>query len=209
MINIKIGDKVTHESVYNHKEILTVIGVRKDSLELEGDYSGGTNNTIQSSWLPLDKTLIYSTMNTEYIYETKIVSAFPGTGKSYYVNQDAYSGSFCCSDSDSSKFPKEGFPENYIEHIKYLIGKKRIVFVSSHKIVRDALVANNLEFTLVYPDSILKEEYLNRYKERGSLNSFIQLIDKNWDNWIDELKSQTGCVHIQLKSQQFLSNARI
>ena len=139
-----------------------------------------------------------------------LVAAFPGTGKSYYVNYGEGSGYMpqgFATDSDSSKFDKANFPANYIEHIKEKIKEGyAIIFISSHKEVRDALVANGLNFTLVYPKENLKEEYLKRYKERGSNQAFIDLIDKNWSNWLFELRRQTGCTHIELESGQFISN---
>ena len=70
-------------------------------------------------------------MKTKTI-RTKIISAFPGTGKSYYHNKNKET----TLDSDSSNFswikdengnntternPK--FPQNYIYHIKENIGK--------------------------------------------------------------------------------------
>ena len=139
-------------------------------------------------------------------YETKIISAFPGTGKSYYVNQAAYEGSLSAIDSDSSKFDKANFPANYIQHIKEAIGKHSIVFVSSHKEVREALFKEKIEFYLVYPDKSLKHEYLGRYFERGSSIEFMKLISANWDKWIDELKTQKGCKHVVLKSGQYISS---
>ena len=60
-------------------------------------------------------------------------------------------------DSDSSTFDKKNFPENYITHIKNKISIVDIILVSSHKVVRDALVKNNINFTLVYPDRTLKK----------------------------------------------------
>jgi hypothetical protein len=104
---------------------------------------------------------------------------------------------YCC-DSDSSTFDKTEFPQNYIEHIKQKMaeGCARI-FISSHKQVRD---------TLIYPDKSLKQEYIDRYKERGNSESFISLLETNWDNWIDECIAQTGCTHIVLSSGQFVSN---
>jgi hypothetical protein len=137
-----------------------------------------------------------------------LIAAFPGTGKTSYCHRDAdYIPQGFATDSDSSTFDKSNFPQNYIEHIKEKIseGYARI-FISSHKEVRDALVENNLEFTLVYPKRELKEEYLKRYKERGSSESFINLLNNNWDNWIEELENQKGCTHIQLESGQFISN---
>jgi hypothetical protein len=139
--------------------------------------------------------------------ETILVSAFPGTGKSHYCNVDVdhMPGNWAI-DSDSSKFDKRNFPANYIEHIKSNIGKVKIIFISSHKDVRDALVTNALPFTLVYPNAELKDEYLERYKQRGSSQAFIDLISKNWDAWLEELRNQKGCKHIELQSCQFISN---
>jgi hypothetical protein len=141
---------------------------------------------------------------------TLLVSAFPGTGKSYYVDYGEGSGYMpqgFATDSDSSKFDKANFPENYIEHIKEKISKGYArIFISSHKDVRDALVINNLPFVLIYPAKELKEEYINRYKERGSSQKFIELISDNWDNWIDDCINQKSCYHIVLKSGQFISN---
>ena len=47
---------------------------------------------------------------------TIVISAFPACGKTYAFNnfQDSYS----ILDSDSSKFDKTYFPDNYIKHIK-------------------------------------------------------------------------------------------
>lgn len=49
---------VYHRDVYNGKERLKVVGIRKDTVELEGDYSGGTHGVNQKSWLSLDGILI-------------------------------------------------------------------------------------------------------------------------------------------------------
>jgi hypothetical protein len=140
--------------------------------------------------------------------ETMLVAAFPGTGKSHYCNVDVdYMPQGFAIDSDSSKFDKSQFPENYIQHIKQKIAEGYArVFISSHKEVRDALVLNNLPFVLIYPAKDLKQEYIDRYKQRGSNEKFVELVSNNWDKWIDELKSQKGCHHIELKSGQFVAN---
>lgn len=53
---ISIGDIVYHRSVYEHKEPLTVVGITKTKIWLEGDFSGGTHNVIQRDWLPIKGT---------------------------------------------------------------------------------------------------------------------------------------------------------
>lgn len=143
-----------------------------------------------------------------FINNTMLVVAFPGTGKSHYCNVNIdYMPLGFATDSDSSMFDKKAFPENYIEHIKLKISEGfGRVFISSHKNVRDALLKNNLPFVLIYPAKDLKDEYLKRYKQRGSNKKFIKLIFDNWEKWIDECRLQTGCFHIELKSNQFISN---
>lgn len=54
--SLKIGDTVYHRSVYEHKEPLIIKGITEDKLLLEGDYSGGTHNVCQRSWLPIKGT---------------------------------------------------------------------------------------------------------------------------------------------------------
>ena len=134
--------------------------------------------------------------------ETKVISAFPGTGKSYcFQNSDKK-----VLDSDSSTFDKKYFPDNYIKHIKDNIGKVDIIFVSSHKEVRDALVENGISYILVYPDKSLKDEYIERYKDRGNNEKFVELISSNWELWIEELQGQKGCSHVILKTYQFIGD---
>lgn len=48
-----IGMKVFHEAICNGKECTTVVGIRKEEVELEGDYSGGTHNVIGQCWFPI------------------------------------------------------------------------------------------------------------------------------------------------------------
>jgi len=83
---------------------------------------------------------------------------------------------------------------------------EKLVFVSSHKVVRDALVEADIPFALVFPERGLKGEYLKRFRARGSDSNFVKLLDDNWDNFIDELENQAGCTPIRLKAGQFLKD---
>jgi hypothetical protein len=135
--------------------------------------------------------------------KTKLISAFPGTGKSHFYRNSHKK----VLDSDSSTFDKSEFPGNYIAHIKENQGEVDIIFISSHKEVRDALVANKLEFVLVYPTRDQKQDYIQRYIDRGSPQPFIDLLSKNWDDWIDELQVQECCTHMQLNPGEYMSDA--
>ena len=141
---------------------------------------------------------------------SRVISAFPGTGKShFYKNSDKK-----VLDSDSSKFSwiengvrNPDFPTNYIEHIKKNIGTADYILVSSHKEVRDALVEAGIFFTLIFPTESLKEEYVQRYKNRGSDQKFIELVEANWKQWIDDNRKQPGCDRIEmLEPEMYISD---
>lgn len=138
---------------------------------------------------------------------TTVVAAFPGCGKSSFFN--TY-GSICL-DSDSSNFSwllkEDGtkerhpeFPANYINHIKENLGKVKWIFVSSHDVVRDALSDNKINFFLVYPSIDRKSEFLQNYKDRGSPDSFINLLDNKWEDWIRECNNYSSpyCIRAQM-----------
>lgn len=133
--------------------------------------------------------------------KTFVISAFPACGKSYCFNN--HQDKFSMLDSDSSEFSwvkdKNGnntkernpnFPNNYINHIKANIGKADVIFVSSHKVVRDALAENGIKTVIVYPNKKLKEEWIRRFKERGNDEKFINFISNNWESFIDDIENE-------------------
>lgn len=115
-----------------------------------------------------------------------LISGFPGIGKSTLVKSLPYA-----SDSDSSKHPKEGFPANYIDHVRTLIGKWRPIMISSHQEVRDALAEAGLPCTIVVPALHLKDAYMERYKGRGSPEPFLNLMNAQWDNFVNSCLNDT------------------
>lgn len=158
--------------------------------------------TLEFNDFVIDK---YNTYRNILEADTLIVSAFPGCGKTYFYNQMKDSG-LNVIDSDSSTFDKADFPDNYIEHIENNIGKQDIILVSSHKEVRDAMNEVGIEFVLAFPHINLKTQYIERYKERGSNEAFIKLIDDNWFEWISPLTQQKGAFPYALESNEYLSN---
>lgn len=149
---------------------------------------------------------------------TIIISAFPACGKSYCFNH--FNGQpFAMLDSDSSKYSwiydEEGnktsernpnFIDDYIAHIKSNIGKVDVIFVSSHKAVRDALTANGLRYFLVYPDINIKADVLQRMKDRGNDEAFIKFQDEHYREFIKEMKATPigEAFQIALRSDEFI-----
>lgn len=133
-----------------------------------------------------------------------VFSGFPGVGKSTVFKST--SNGLVIADSDSSTFDKTQFPGNYMTHIEETRPSVDVLMVSSHNVVRDALVERNIPFHLVYPSADQKEDYMKRYRERGSPQPFLDLMDKNWDTFIAECTAQTGCEHVVLQPGQFLGD---
>lgn len=149
---------------------------------------------------------------------TKVISAFPGTGKTYCYNKLKEIG-ISVLDSDSSEFSwikdengnntterNPDFPDNYIKHIKENIGKVSIIFVSSHDIVREAMSKESIDFILVYPTIHSKWIYERRYRERGSSESFIDMMDKNFDKFIEGMSKDKKHQRIELYGNQTISD---
>lgn len=76
-----------------------------------------------------------------------------------------------CIDLESSNFFVDGKRDEnwykvYVNIAKHLSDQKNIVFISSHKIVREYLNEQNIEFLVVCPSLELKEEWLKKLKDR-------------------------------------------
>lgn len=141
--------------------------------------------------------------------QAKVISGFPGVGKSFLSTRP----NLKISDSDSSKFSwvEKGvrhpdFPQNYIDHIRQCIETHDMVLVSSHKEVREALKANGIEYTIYYPSIESKDIYIERYRNRGNAEAFINLVDVNWDNWIKEIDKETFPTKVKMEGNTYLSN---
>lgn len=127
--------------------------------------------------------------------KTKIIAGFPGTGKSTYHRKhpdttlDSDSSSFSWIITDEGKIRNPDFPSNYIEHIRSSLDSNKYdyIFVRTHKEVRDALTDAGIPFIIAYPPFYEKDRFLKKYKLRGSPQAFIDLIDKNWNEWIADL----------------------
>lgn len=138
-----------------------------------------------------------------------VISAFPGTGKSYLYNK--YPEVF--GDSDSSQFSwlspgvrNPNFVKDYVDHIEEARKTKMCLFVSSHEEVRTEMDRREIPFLLVYPDRSLKEEYIERFKQRGSPEQFITLLTNKWDEMIDSCEVNRGNSVVLSEPNQFLAD---
>ena len=144
-----------------------------------------------------------------------VICGYPGIGKSWlYRNSE-----FNVLDSDSSKFSwiyKDGektternphFVDDYVGHIKANLVDADIICVSTHLEVRQALEKEHINFVTVYPDINEKDAFLQRYKERGSSEKFIEDQAAHWEERISSIEHEPhGSKLIYLKADQNLSD---
>ena len=142
-----------------------------------------------------------------------LISGFPGVGKSYLKNlyEELYND-IIILDSDSSNFSwslpgvrNPDFTNNYIRHIKDNLETADVILISSHKVVREALAKENIEYTLVYPDISLKDEYINRYIQRGSPQTFIDKIIVDWETFVTECGNDEFPTKVKLNAGEYLN----
>lgn len=142
----------------------------------------------------------------------KIASAFPGCGKSTLFKETKdITPIFKISDSDSSKFSKESlWYLKYVDHLENLQEQNYIVLASTHNVVLKELLIRNLPLMVFYPSVDRKEEFLKNYELRGSDTNFVQLMDKQWDNFINDITTTIPeDKRCELKPGQFLSLSKI
>lgn len=147
---------------------------------------------------------------------TRIISGFPGVGKTDFFKKnpdtvlDLDSADYGWDEDDKGRPRNPEFPENYLKVIKENIGKYDYILVSTHEATRQALKDNCIFFYLLVPHAGgtgVKEEYMRRYKERGSPQSFIDLVSTNWTTWLRGCRmGKTGCQFISHSKSWFLSD---
>jgi len=158
-----------------------------------------------------------------------VVCGFPGIGKSYYVKNynnrsiwaDTHDTMFKVYDSDSSSYSwidkndhskgrHPDFPNNYIKHIKAVNTDNSLVFVSSHKEVRDALKEANIPYVIVYPDleKCYKHEYivLRIYRRERAYEGLTETLSKNWKKWIKEINDDEYGIKLTINHNIYLDD---
>lgn len=137
------------------------------------------------------------------------IAGFPGIGKTYLKNNSQ----FFIQDSDSSLFsknedgsPNPNFIRDYFDHLEtFKEDEGQVVLISTHEDVLKELKARGFKHTIVIPEQSSKHIYLERYKHRGSPQAFIDLIDKNWDAWLADIKHRYRNVY-ELEADETLSD---
>lgn len=128
----------------------------------------------------------------------KIVWAFSGAGKTYAAEATKNGKSIVDADcklfqykdvprgtlhqqNQVSRERDESYPDNYIKYVKEVDAD--IIMVNCHP----SLLKNFDDIVMVYPNTDLEREYLERYKERGDNASYIDYMQTEFKGMIDFL----------------------
>lgn len=97
-----------------------------------------------------------------------IIIGYLGVGKSTVSNKNPN-----YIDFDSSMFPKEeGWEKDYVERAEALSEQGFTVFVSAHKTVQDLLKNSKEKIIVIYPNLLLREEWIKKLTERYEKTGF-------------------------------------
>lgn len=130
---------------------------------------------------------------------SKIICAFAGLGKTYlsqkYSNViDFYLQKFKYIYNEnitnfeeykglSNKIINKEWPQNYVKKLKEIMNKDKIILVPADEEVRQLLLLENISFVFVLPSFDSKDNLVERYKERGNSEKFIQRAIQNLIDW--------------------------
>jgi hypothetical protein len=122
----------------------------------------------------------------------------------YYLDENNNRGEAGKADPDNEMRPD--WPYNYVSAIKDVMDKYEYVLIPSDFRVLALMTAEGIPYILVYPHRDCREEYLERYIDRGNKDNFLSIFYENWDWFIDHLEADKYGKHIVLQSHQFLSD---
>lgn len=138
-------------------------------------------------------------MNSRNNDNRYIIAGFPGTGKSYagyqfpneFIDMESSDYHWIYINAIGDKKLNPDWPNNYLDKIedayKNAISTSTILCIccSTHSEVLKGLNDRGLKFIAVCPKD--KEETIRRYRERGNTEDFIDSLDKNFDNYRNDV----------------------
>lgn len=149
-----------------------------------------------------------------------IYSGFAGVGKTYasetHTNViDLESSQFQWVNANPKSIEKNKsrysaknpeWPNNYILAIVKQAKSGKHVLISAQPDVLEALAKQNISFITVTPDRADKDTYIQRYKDRGNPQKFIDNMVQHFEEYIDDMDNNfDATAHIKLHRYSFIS----
>jgi len=90
----------------------------------------------------------------------------------------------------SNRIQNPLWPLNYVKEIIQKSKEYQIVLISQDLDLRNCLRENGCKYYVCFPKKECKQEYIERYKNRGNNEKFISLVSDNFENWVDALMNE-------------------
>lgn len=132
-----------------------------------------------------------------------IYAAFPGCGKTYLCQHNA---GYIDLDIYALGSPIETHIDIYKHFIRWCLEWGYKVITIAEQCVIEALKEMKLDFTLVLPSDGMKDEILERIKNRSDNRNHYMYNLVRYDELIEKLKSIDGVNIIYLQPGQYLSD---
>lgn len=148
-----------------------------------------------------------------------IVSAFPGCGKTFFVNiTNGKYGEYSVVDKDNGSLSTDIDYSNYANEIIDLIGKFDIIFITQYPEVLSHLNKNGYKCVIVAPNntkycskkskSLIKQQWFGRFTIRKNTNDWIDLLNNNYEEWtsLSHLQAMQPSEIILLNQNEYISD---
>lgn len=136
-----------------------------------------------------------------------VISGFAGIGKSGLKDNVPYYDNLKIYDLSSSYFRKyPRWEKVYCDIIESMIDKYDFIFISTHNTVIDEMKKRGNDFYIVYPRKHCRDEYRERFVNRGNSKEYIEKFMKRWNEFIENLDSIEHEKKINLRTGQYLSD---
>jgi adenylate kinase family enzyme len=138
-----------------------------------------------------------------------IISGFAGIGKttlqknnSNVIDLESSDFKWIYQNSENESMDKEKrkgvsnriqnplWPLNYVNEIIKKASEYDIVLISQDLDMRNCLRNHGCMYYVCFPRKECKQEYLERYKNRGNNEKFISIVNENFENWIEALMKE-------------------
>lgn len=151
-----------------------------------------------------------------------IISAFAGSGKSYATKQlenaiDLESSDYQWIYEDDvtddvearkgidNRKKNPDFIKDYVDAIEKAKDEYDQVFIAAQPAVLEELVNRNIPFAVAYPTKDSKDTYIQRYIDRGNNEQFVNLMDTNFYNFVDDMMTnKAASKHIVIEQNKHL-----
>lgn len=138
-----------------------------------------------------------------------IIAAFPGTGKTTLEEQYPNQLQDTPTEDLVEKHGGQHTPmyhDEFADRVDNVVKHGRIALMLPIMDVMDRLIARGHDIITIIPLQECKDEYMTRYRERGSDEAFLEKIDRNWDSWLHLVERGEYDPLIRLKPGEYLSD---